>query len=299
MVRCCSSESPYCQDKNQLIGFSLCPCISLSLSLSQSLGRRWQPCGDAHVEYLRALCITRPYEAVPTVRVRLQRQSPRGRPRHPGVCFQTYGVLCTLSFTCQSLLCYWDYQSFGASDGSNIYDFDDTVFGLHTSILYTCCHTAEEVRRLRTDVLEKLDWESFNISYSDVGCNVDMHDPDRCVFPSLRYPFHTHLRILITAVFGTIRVYLHAMPDKAGQRALLSLTQKINEAMIKQDIPVHHPRKSLFHMTLARVKRSYPADKAVMAAKRMVFAQAGLRLRFCRFTFDGHTINSKDAMDCL
>jgi 2'-5' RNA ligase len=94
-------------------------------------------------------------------------------------------------------------------------------------------------------------------------------------------------------------VYLHAMPDKASQRKLLSLTQKINEEMIKQDIPVYHPRKSMFHMTLARVRRDFPADKAVTAAREMVFARAGLRLQLCRFTLDGVTYPAKDAVNCL
>ena len=165
-------------------------------------------------------------------------------------------------------------QSLGASDGSDILKFDDPMSGLHMSILYTCCHTNEEVSRLRAVALQKMDWTSFEVSISDVGCNVDMHEPDK--------------------------VYLHAMPDEQGQRQLLTFTQKINEEMTKYDIPVWHPRKSKFHMTLARVTRNYPTDKAVAAVKRMVFANAGLRLRLCSFTLDGKTYTAKDyASNCM
>ena len=45
-------------------------------------------------------------------------------------------------------------------------------------------------------------------------------------------PFlHSSSRADPYRVIATIRVYLHAMPDKASQRKLLSLTQKINEEM--------------------------------------------------------------------
>ena len=90
------------------------------------------------------------------------------------------------------------------------------------------------------------------------------------------------------------KVYLHAMPDKQGQRQLLLLTQKINEEMTKQGIPVRHPRRSMFHMTLARVTREFPTDKAVAAAKRIVFQNAGLRLRLCSFTLDGQQYAAKE-----
>lgn len=59
---------------------------------------------------------------------------------------------------------------------------DDPMAGLHTSSLYTCCHMAEQMSRLHA------------VPFSDIGCNVDMHDPDK--------------------------VYLHAMPDQQGQTDL-------------------------------------------------------------------------------
>jgi 2'-5' RNA ligase len=144
--------------------------------------------------------------------------------------------------------------------------------GLHMSVLYTCCHTASEIRQLH-ERLANLEWKSFEIDYSDAGCNVDMHEPDK--------------------------VYLHAMPDSKGQQQLLDLTKKINAAMADGGLKVNHPRKSKFHMTLARVTRRYPADAAVAAIKRMVFSDAGLRLRLCKFELDGKEYKASDSLNCL
>lgn len=138
------------------------------------------------------------------------------------------------------------------------------------SILSTCCYTAEQVSQLHK-VLSKWDWESFEIWFSDVGCNIDKHEPNM--------------------------VYLHAMPDQQSQKRLQDFTEKINEQIESQGFSVQHAPKSRFHMTLARVSRDYPADQAVAAAKRLVFGDAGLRLQLCRLTLDGQDYSSLNAAE--
>ena len=76
---------------------------------------------------------------------------------------------------------------------------------------------------------------------------------------------------------GSDVVYLHAMPDADGQSQLRNLTIAMNIAMEHAGVPVHHPRKTLFHMTLARVRPSYPADVAVAALSRL-FRGTGLQV---------------------
>ena len=132
--------------------------------------------------------------------------------------------------------------------------FDNTTNGLHTSVLYMCCHTLAQQRAIGR-ALAALRWHSFDLNYTDVGCNVDMH--------------------------GSDIVYLHAMPDAAGQAALQALTARMDAAFAAAGVPVVHPRGSKFHMTLARVTRSYPADDAVAALRAQGLRFGGLRA--CRF----------------
>ena len=151
-----------------------------------------------------------------------------------------------------------------ARNRSEIVRFDSPHHGLHTSLLYTCCHTKSELQMLRA-VLHELRWSSFWVNYSDVGCNVDTHSDI---------------------------VYLHAMPDAEGQSAFLNLTQTINAEMVRSGIPVHHPRRTKFHMTLARVLNTFAADLAVEEMRTKVFSSAGLQLLFCRFHLFGEVFEA-------
>ena len=40
-------------------------------------------------------------------------------------------------------------RSHSGSNGTDIISFDDTLLGLHTSVLYTCCHTVWQQLRMR------------------------------------------------------------------------------------------------------------------------------------------------------
>ena len=57
-------------------------------------------------------------------------------------------------------------------------------------------------------------------------------------------------------------------------------------------VPVNHPRRSLFHMTLARVTRAYPTDMAVRAIEQSVGVFGHHRL--CSFDFAGKTYSASD-----
>ncbi|MGB1596643.1 MAG: hypothetical protein ACPIOQ_28040, partial [Promethearchaeia archaeon] len=70
------------------------------------------------------------------------------------------------------------------------------------------------------------------------------------------------------------------------------LAGRINDEMRKAGIPVRHPRKSMFHMTLARVLNTFAADLAVEEMRTKVFSSAGLQLFFCRFHLFGEVFEA-------
>ena len=72
---------------------------------------------------------------------------------------------------------------------------------------------------------------------------------------------------------NNVTVYLHALPT--DQSALFTLAQQIETTVERAGFKINHPRKSRFHMTLARVNHSYPVDKVrALAANQYA-------LRFC------------------
>merc|ERR1712166_1158002 len=77
-------------------------------------------------------------------------------------------------------------------------------------------------------------WESFDVVYDSFACNLD-HDGKK--------------------------IYLHALPS--DQDNLFALALKIEDTVTAAGYPINHPRKSMFHMTLARVDYNYPVDKVV------------------------------------
>jgi hypothetical protein len=153
---------------------------------------------------------------------------------------------------------------------SNIIRFDSTTTGLHTSVLYVCCQRILDAGKT-VDAFKRMWWRSFDVAYATAGCNVDQH--------------------------GSDVIYIHALPDAAGQAQLKNLTQTMNAAMAAAGVPVHHPRASLFHMTLARVTQAYDTDKAVATLREMANATATPlfgTLRMCRFKFAGITFEASD-----
>ena len=83
-------------------------------------------------------------------------------------------------------------------------------------------------------------------------------------------------------------VYLHGMPR--NQTGLFNLAASIEQALITAGVPIHHPRKSLFHMTLARVTPQFPADAAAARLNATYFGKH----RLCSFTYNGKTITADD-----
>jgi 2'-5' RNA ligase len=107
-----------------------------------------------------------------------------------------------------------------------------------------------------------MSWSSFVIDYDSFSCNLD-HD--------------------------NRTVYLHALPS--NQTQLFAWAGLVEESLRKANVPVNHPRKSLFHMTLARVTPDYPTDKVVERLRHVSFGSH----RLCSFVFDGVTIEADDA----
>jgi hypothetical protein len=194
--------------------------------------------------------------ATPTIQISQQ-------CRHAGLCRPHGGAFQQVATSSDGII-----RAHSTHNGSDVVSCDDTHSGLHTSLLYTCCHTAGELLQLRR-VLRSLAWSAFWVNYSDAGCNLDMH--------------------------GSDIVYLHIMPDEAGQQRLLNLTLVINNAMAAAGVPIHHPRRSKFHMTLARVRRSYGAAAVGGAVRQIktVAAGSGLQLLMCRFQALGEIFSAE------
>jgi len=110
---------------------------------------------------------------------------------------------------------------------------DDPNFGLHTSLFYFCCHTADEYTGIKR-ALHDMQWKAFHVHYDSFACNLD-HNNDT--------------------------IYLHGLPT--NQTALFDLAHNIESTVESAGFPINHPRKSMFHMTLARVNHSYPVDDVV------------------------------------
>ena len=60
-------------------------------------------------------------------------------------------------------------------------------------------------------------------------------------------------------------VYLHALPS--NQSPLFHWASIVEQTVESYNVTINHPRKSKFHMTLARVTPEYPTDKAVELLK--------------------------------
>ena len=56
-------------------------------------------------------------------------------------------------------------------------------------------------------------------------------------------------------------VYLHGLPSSQGD--LFSFAETVESQIQKAGIKVNTPRKTLFHMTLARVGYDFPVDRVV------------------------------------
>ena len=140
--------------------------------------------------------------------------------------------------------------------------FDNTKT-LHTSIFYFCCHGPIELVRIR-EALLNMKWASFTVEYDTFGCNIDTH--------------------------GSNITYLHALPSKRYQDMYFALTKKIEETVSQAGVEIHHPRKSLFHMTLARVTPEYPSEKALATLNGTHFGSH----RVCSFEFLGAKVTAGD-----
>ena len=64
----------------------------------------------------------------------------------------------------------------------------------------------------------------------------------------------------------------------------------VENVLLHANVTVNHPRKSKFHMTLARVTPLYPTDIAVMQLLNTTFGSH----RLCSFVFDGQTFYADD-----
>lgn len=142
----------------------------------------------------------------------------------------------------------------------HIQRFDDPGTGLHTSLFYFCCHSSQEVGRMK-DALRAMRWASFDVHYDDFSCNLD-HDKKT--------------------------VYLHALPS--NQTLLFRWARTVEGALARANVTCHHPRKSKFHMTLARVSPAYPVDFAVATLSGTDFGTHKL----CSFVFEGEHFYAYD-----
>ncbi|GMH70929.1 hypothetical protein TrRE_jg13139 [Triparma retinervis] len=111
---------------------------------------------------------------------------------------------------------------------------DNVAFGLHTSVYYFCCYTTTEKKAI-IEGLSKWEWDPISISYDSFGCNLD-HDGKT--------------------------VYLHGMPSDEGQSTFFDFARGVEKVIADAGAHVEE-RKTLFHMTLARVDHNFPTDDVV------------------------------------
>ncbi len=148
--------------------------------------------------------------------------------------------------------------------GKDLQRFDDPKTGLHTSLFYFCCHSLGDLGTMH-DAFAAWKWSSFTIDYADFACNLD-HDNET--------------------------VYLHALPSPDSQNALFNWARAVEAQMAAFGVTINHPRRSKFHMTLARVTPDYPTDKVVAALRGTQFGTH----RLCSFTFAGKTYTASDCV---
>jgi 2'-5' RNA ligase len=148
---------------------------------------------------------------------------------------------------------------------ADIISFDAPATGLHTSMFYFCCHALADLTAMKA-ALQAMVWQSFDVRYDGFSCNDDMH--------------------------GSGVTYLHALPSAPYQIALFALAGQIETALRAAGVAVNHPRQSLFHMTLGRVREgsAFPVA-AVSAALNGTFFGAH---RVCKFEFEGVEIVAED-----
>lgn len=146
------------------------------------------------------------------------------------------------------------------SSPGTIQRFDDPKTGLHTSLFYFCCHSKQDVVQIK-NALHAMNWSSFIVRYDSFGCNLDHNNKT---------------------------VYLHALPS--NQSNLFAWASIVEKAVEEYNVKIHHPRKSKFHMTLARVTRTYPTDKAVETLKDEYFGE----IRLCSFVFEDEVFYAQD-----
>ena len=146
------------------------------------------------------------------------------------------------------------------SSSKNIQRFDNPKTGLHTSLFYFCCHSKKDVNQIK-NALQNMNWTSFIIRYNSFSCNLD-HDGKT--------------------------VYLHALPS--NQSPLFHWASIVEQTVESYNVTINHPRKSKFHMTLARVTPEYPTDKAVELLKKFNFEET----RLSSFVFENEIYHAKD-----
>lgn len=151
---------------------------------------------------------------------------------------------------------------------TDIFSFDQPATGLHTSIFYFCCHTAAELSRMRS-ALQAMKWNAFEVQYNGFGCNLDMHKHQ---------------------INGMNVTYVHALPSMLYQQKLFGLAHTIEAALRSAGLPVNHPRRSMFHMTLARLTPAYNIRGLLQRLNGHYFGSHYL----CKFNFMNITVTASN-----
>ena len=111
----------------------------------------------------------------------------------------------------------------------------DPLTGLHTTLNYFCCHTTEE-KAIIIEVLQKLKWQSFGLTYRGAGCNKGANET---------------------------WASLWSQADDGSQNLLWSLVHQIEAAVEAAGVRINHPRVQGFHSTLGQVTLDFPIDAVV------------------------------------
>ncbi|CAF3718805.1 unnamed protein product [Rotaria sp. Silwood1] len=162
---------------------------------------------------------------------------------------------------------------------ANVEDSDSSIIktqsllSLHCSLIYLDCYNDTEIKIIE-DVMENYQWSSFQLNFTDMGCNVDNH-----------------------------QAYLNTRASQSSSLILGNIVHDLETAITARGVRIKQSKGGNFHMTLATVKYQYPSDCIVNQLKQKFISSPnyfGSKKVCCFWTkkSDGWIIKRHFAQDC-
>ncbi|CAF3745246.1 unnamed protein product [Rotaria sp. Silwood1] len=113
-----------------------------------------------------------------------------------------------------------------------------SLLALHCSLIYLDCYNDTKIKIIE-DVMENYQWSSFQLNFTDMGCNVDNY-----------------------------QAYLNTRASQSSSLVLENIVHDLEAAITARGIRIKQSKGGNFHMTLATVKYQYPSDCIVSQLKQ-------------------------------